>query len=136
MIDIKEKNRQRDEAIKAEFRKSTVMSKTDEAHNALNDSVLAMQKLARLMAETNYEDMDYCPECKRKGMAPEQAGKTLAYVAKMVNEITRLLQFAKGEADSRTEVVGLADLLRALPDDKAATVREWFAGVSSGQTLQ
>lgn len=97
-----------------------------EIQQALDHAARALEKLSLRMANADYEDDHFCEACGRKGIGPEQAGKTLAYVAKMINEITRLRQFAKGEADQRTEVVGLGDLLKVLSNDQFLQVQTWI----------
>lgn len=112
-----------------QFPNEDVLPDSEQMGNAIRYSIKAMHKLAQRMAETdmidNIED-------------PAKAGQTMAYLAKMVDGMTRLIQFAKGEADSRTEVVGLVDLLQHLTNDQFAQVQAWVAESEARQapTLQ
>lgn len=112
--------------VKDVARANSLLNKEREASNGLDHAVLALEKLAIHMASMDYSEVHPCVECGRKGLTAEQTGKTLAYVAKMVNEITRLMQFAKGEADQRSEVVGLGELLKVLTNDQFQQVQTWI----------
>lgn len=114
------------QALAAQIKEQTVLENATEAKEALGSTVLAMRNLSRHLAKIDFGETNPCDQCGRKGLSAQQSGQTLAYFAKMVNEITRLLQFAKGEADSRTEVVGLGDLLKYLDNDKFDQVTKWI----------
>lgn len=68
----------------------------------------------------------YCEACKRSGPTTESLGKTFSYVAKTIDEVHRLMEFAAGRADSRHEVVGLADLLQYLTNEQFQQVQAWI----------
>lgn len=110
----------------AELRKSSVLNRVEEALSALDYSVLAMERLAKHMASLDPAEAQPCEACGRKGISIEQAGKTHAYMAKVVNEVTRLLQFERGKPDSRQEVVGLADLMKVLTEEQFETLNKWY----------
>lgn len=109
-------------AIADELRKTSVLTKSEAAINSLNHATLALEKLATHMSSLDYAGENPCDVCGRKGISAEAAGKTFAYVAKVVNEQARLLEFAKGKPDSRTEVTGLADLMKLLSNEEFETV--------------
>lgn len=112
--------------VAAEIRKSTVLTRVDEALSALDNTVLALEKFAKHLASAEPGDERPCDACGRKGISLEQAGKTHAYLAKVVNELTRLLQFERGKPDQRTEVTGVADLMKALTNEQFDTVQRWY----------
>jgi hypothetical protein len=110
----------------AEIRKSSVLNRVEEAVNALDFSAEALEKLSKHMAGIDYGSEKPCDKCGRKGVSPEVGGKTLAYLAKVVNEQTRLLEYQRGNADSRTEITGVAELMKALTDEQFAQVNSWY----------
>ncbi len=114
------------EIIAAELRKSSVLTKVEAALNSLDYSSTALENLSRHMAGIKFADEKPCETCGRKGISAEAGGKTLAYIAKVVNETARLLEFAKGKPDSRAEVTGLADLFKVLPNDQFEQVSAWI----------
>jgi hypothetical protein len=112
--------------IESELRKSSVLTKVEAAINSLDYASEALEKLSKHMASIDYGNQDACEHCNRRGISPEAGGKTLAYIAKVVNEQARLLEFAKGKPDSRTDVVGLAELFKVLTGDQFMQVSEWI----------
>ena len=97
----------------------------EDAYAALSNSVKVMKIVSEKLAEADYEG-EYCPECKRKGMAPESLAKTLSYVAKTVDETTRLLEFTQGRADSRPDN-GIADLMKLLKPEQWEIFQGWLS---------
>ena len=69
---------------------------------------------------------DYCEKCKRKGPTAESLAKTASYLAKTMDEVYRLFNFAGGGADSRVDV-GLGDLLQLLTPDQFEMFQGWVA---------
>jgi hypothetical protein len=114
------------QAVIDELRNSTILPNPGEAVSALEHAIIALEKLSHHISGMGYEDYRYCEVCGRKGLTPEEAGKTLAYMAKVVNELTRLFEFAKGKPDSRTEVMGLNDLMRLLSNEQFVTLTGWL----------
>ena len=112
------------QALAAELRRSTPLTKSKDAIEGLNYAATALKKLAVHMASIEFGEEKFCEHCGRKGISPEAGGKTLAYLAKVVNEEFRMLEFAKGKPDQRTEVTGLADLMKLLTNDEFKTVSE------------
>jgi hypothetical protein len=74
---------------------------------AMNDALVALTKQAKALAEADYGTLK-----------PDVVGKTFAYTAKVVDEIVRLSEFAKGNPDSRQEVLGLETIFNLLPLDQ------------------
>lgn len=112
--------------IETELRKSSVLTRVEAAINSLDYASEALEKLSKHMASIDYGAENPCEHCGRRGISPEAGGKTLAYVAKVVNEQARLLEFAKGKADTRTEVVGMAELFKVLTGEQFTQVSEWI----------
>lgn len=65
--------------------------------NAVNYALEALQKQAKVLAQAKYDTTK-----------PELVGRTAAYTAKVIDEITRLTAFAKGGPDSRIETQSAA----------------------------
>jgi len=84
--------------------------------NVVSNSFQAMERLAADLKNTDFSEM-----------SEKDKGQLFAYIAKAVNEIVRLHSFSKGEADSRTEIVGLNDLLQYLTNEQFQQVQEWIA---------
>jgi hypothetical protein len=101
----------------------------EDAWEALSNSVKVMKDVSARLLTADY-DGDYCEECKRKGQSPESLAKTLSYVAKTVDEVTRLLEFAQGRADSRPDN-GIADLMKVLTPEQWNTFQSWISGQQS-----
>ena len=94
--------------------------------NNPEDAVIAVDHQARairMMSEMLTSE-DFIGKLKK--MKPDGIAKTLSYVAKTMDETARLLEYAAGRADSRTEVVGLSDLLKHLTNDQFIQVQEWI----------
>jgi cytochrome c553 len=104
----------------------SVIMREPEAQNAMNNCILAMEKIAIQLASIDYENLNPCDKCHRKGIEPEGGAKSLSYIAKVVNETTRLLEYAKGNADQRSEIKGLEDLLKVLSQDQFTQVCAWI----------
>lgn len=96
----------------------------EDAYSALSNSVKVMKTVSEKLANADY-DAGLCEHCNRKGMTPEALAKTLSYVAKTVDETTRLLEFAQGRADSRPDT-GLADLMKLLTAEQWQTFQSWI----------
>ena len=93
----------------------------------LANTMSALHAISSELRATKWgEQGGYCSACKRKGMGPEALAKTASYLAKMLDETFRLLQFAEGGPDSRTEV-GLGDLLQVLKPEQFNQLQEWIA---------
>ena len=60
----------------------------------------------------------------------KDVAQSSAYVAKVVDEMTRLIQFMRGEPDSRQEVV-VDELVRRLSPEQLDTLDKWVKLQSS-----
>jgi hypothetical protein len=97
----------------------------EDAWEALSNSVKVMKEVSARLLKADYEG-DYCEHCERKGQSPESLAKTLSYVAKTVDEVTRLLEFSQGRADSRPDN-GIADLMKLLTPEQWNTFQSWIS---------
>lgn len=123
--DIKDREVFRDQVV-AEIRKSSILNRVEEVLNALDYSAQAMESLSKHLAGIDYGSEKPCEKCGRKGVSPEVGGKTLAYLAKVVDAQTRLLEFQRGNADSRTEITGVAELMKVLTNEQFTQVNTWY----------
>jgi len=100
------------------------------ASNAVNKSIRALEKQAAAL-----ESADYTPgtrKCKKCGepyphLDSKLIGQTMAYTAKMINEITRVSELVQGNPDSRPDITGLGDLLQLLTDEQLDQFGKWLA---------
>lgn len=82
---------------------------------SVNDGVKLLQKMIHSMADDDLSEM-----------RPAEKGRNLAYLAKVIDEVARLVQFSKGHADSRPDI-GLEAFLDALTDKQYETWESWIA---------
>ena len=104
----------------------SVIRKEREAQKALDNCCVAMENISEQLATTDYTNTNACEHCGRRGLDPHEAGKTLAYLSKVINDVTRLLEFAKGNADQRAEIKGVDELLKFLTHEQFKTVCAWI----------
>ena len=79
---------------------------------AITDGVNAIAKQLQELSTASY-----------KGMKPADIARCAANTVKSLDELFRLLQFAKGAPDSRPDLGG--DWLRGLTGEQLATVQGW-----------
>ena len=103
------------DSIGKDVKSFMTITESGKAIQSLNDAIVAMAKIAEVMKHADYT-----------GMKPENAAKTMSYLAKMVDEVVRLMEFAKGNPDSRPDV-GLGELLRFLTNEQFKQVNDWIA---------
>lgn len=105
------------ESIGRDVRSFMSISGTGQAAavDSLNNALLAMQKIAFVLKDADYSTMK-----------PENAAKTMSYLAKMVDEVVRLMEFAKGNPDSRPDI-GLQDFLKYLTDEQFLQLNDWIS---------
>ena len=113
-------------AVVEELRNSTVLPLPDEAVASLRNTIEALEKLSAFVNSLDYKTYRYCEVCERTGLDPESASKTALNMAKMVSDLSRLFEFAKGKPDSRTEVTGIADLMKLLTNEQFTTLTGWL----------
>lgn len=113
-------------SISAAMRENVLLRHGKHIDKTLSDGIEFLKKTAAKLLSTDL-DSNFCPECKRSGPTPESLGKTFSYVAKTIDEITRLMEFASGRADSRQETTGFAELAKHLTNAQFAQVMTWVA---------
>lgn len=100
---------------------------------ALKDTAIALGKQARALAAADYgadrEREIACPACRKKvtvllPVNPTDVARAQAHSAKVLDEVYRMIQFAKGAPDSRPDTGG--DWLRALSPEQLKIVQGWF----------
>jgi hypothetical protein len=102
-----------DKVIENAVQEAAGWMKTGEATKAVNSAIEALRRVSEYLAQVDFA-----------GMKPEVAARTGAYLAKMVDEIARLVEFSQGKADSRPEI-GLRDLLPVLTDEQFKELTRW-----------
>lgn len=109
-------------------RAATICAESENlGYKAIDDSFKALAKVAAYVADYDIEGQHYCENCGRKGISFETAGKTASYLSKILNDSVRLLEFSKGNADSRAETQsGMTDLVKQLKSDQLAQVLRWM----------
>ena len=100
---------------------SVVLKNRSTADEAIRNSIIALDKIARELAEQDYT-----------GKEADKIARTGAYLAKIVDETVRLIEFLDGNPDSRPDL-GIADLLKFLTPDQFSQFQEW---VRVGQTRE
>jgi len=97
-----------------------ILSNPDDAMIAVDHQARAMRQMSEMLTAPEFTE-------KLKKLKPDQLAKTLSYVAKTMDETARLLEYAAGRADSRSEVTGLSDLLKYLSNEQFEQVQGWIA---------
>ena len=92
---------------------SVVLRDRSTAEQAISDSIVALQKIA-----AELKDQDY------RGKDPDKIARTGAYLAKIVDETCRLIEFLDGNPDSRPDL-GLGDLLKYLTAEQFRQFQGW-----------
>jgi hypothetical protein len=87
----------------------------DAAINSLNDAILVLAKIIQGMKEKDLSTMK-----------PAEAAKTGAYLVKIADEMVRLLEFSKGNPDSRPDI-GVQDFLKYLSNEQFVQLNEWIS---------
>ncbi len=100
------------------------------ASNAVNKSIRALEKQATALEAADYTSGTR--KCKKCGesyplLDSKSIGQTMAYTAKMINEITRVSELVQGNPDSRPDFTGLGDLLGVLTEEQLDQFGKWIA---------
>ena len=85
----------------------------DTAGRALQDATDALAKQAEALKKARYDPKK-----------PESVSRAFTYTAKVIDEITRLTAFARGQPDSRPDFG--TDWLQALTDKQFSQVKTWI----------
>ncbi len=107
-------HRYADDVIRSALAASSGGLDLEAAHCAIQDALEAMQKQARALKEASYE-----------GRSPEIVARAFNHTGKTADELFRLLEFAKGQPDSRPDLG--RDWLGVLTDEQLETVGRWVA---------
>jgi hypothetical protein len=108
-------------------RNAASIADTTPGYEAIAEGFKSLLKIVRYCNTYDVENQHYCPECGRKGISFDAASKAAANLTKVVNDTVRLMEFHKGNADSRTETIGgMEDLVKKLTSDQLATVLKWM----------
>ena len=102
-----------DDVLSEALRMASAGLDLDGAGSALQDAVEALGKQARRLKEANYEGLD-----------PVSVARALAHTGRVIDDLARLVAFAKGQPDSRPDH-GL-DWLKALTDEQLKVVQGWM----------
>ena len=114
-----------DRVIENAMDEATGWIQAGEAINAVNSGITALKRVAKELSQADFSTMK-----------PEVAARTAAYIAKMVDEVARLIEFSQGKADSRPDP-GLGELLKLLTDKQFETFGQWIdEAKASGRLAQ
>ena len=102
-----------DQVFREVQRATTAGLDLDTTGKAKQAAVEALLKQAEALRDAEYPPKKF-PEISR----------ALAHTTKMIDELTRLEEFAKGQPDSRPDMG--TDWLRALTDEQLAQVARWM----------
>ncbi len=89
----------------------------DMASQAIQDAVEALKKQAEALKQSTYDPNK-----------PEAIARAFHHTAKVIDEITRLMEFSKGRPDTRAAVLPSQDKdwLQALTDEQLDTLGRWL----------
>lgn len=102
-------------------------------NRAVDYAVVALMKQAKSLSEMDYDTRSVktdCPECGHKvtltveGGDPQVISRSLSHTSKMLDDVTRLREFAQGKADSRPERA--EEWLKLLSSEQFSTVMGWL----------
>lgn len=106
----------------------------EQAHTVdiLKANLEAIQRQSKILRTANYEQQEKtvkCPECERMitinlPVSFDLVAKAMAYTAKVVDEIARLLSFVQGGPDSRPDFG--TSLLEALTGEQLEQLQDWI----------
>ena len=95
---------------------------TTEAADAINDAVAGLKQLAKRFRDGGSDTIK-----------PQDIPKNLSYMAKMIDEVTRLVSFVQGGPDSRIEAqveasqdAALDSIFQRLTNEQFQTFRQWM----------
>ena len=84
------------------------------ASRAIQDAVEALAKQAKALKDARYDPKKF-----------DQVARAMNHTMKMVDELARLVSFAKGQPDSRPDLG--AGWLQGLTDAQLTQVQQWIA---------
>lgn len=103
-------------------------------YQALADGMEILHDIKAHLKKVDWDNDAPCESCQRKGYDPVACGKILTYVTKAIDQVARLVELLKGNADQRVATDGgqLQDLLRLLTQDQFNVVVGWMEENESG----
>lgn len=123
-------------AIRALIKQSKQLA---EADYTTYGTVRSLRSELKLKVEDLADKLEVSPEWIEKfegKMSTADVAKSMAYTAKTIDGVYRLLSFASGGPDSRPEVT-LGDLLRYLTADQFEQFQQWVEeGKRRGEQVQ
>jgi len=100
--------------------------------SAINNALLALEQQTKVLVKAKYDPSK-----------PELVARSAAHTAKVVDEITRLVAFAKGGPDSRVEQTqtaaeqkALDGLLQGLSNEQFETLCRWRKEAKEGEASE
>ena len=96
------------------------------AGTALESAVDALKSQAEVLKGCKLEESVKC-KCGlilRLPLNAKDLAQTMAYTAKMIDEVARLVEFSKGGPDSRPDL-GTGSFLEILDEEQLATLNNW-----------
>lgn len=109
------------------LKRASTISDESAAYSSIDHAFEALRKVTAYLQGFDIEGQHYCPECGRKGISFDAAAKSAGYLAKITNDTVRLMEYHKGNADSRLETKsGMEDLVKSLKSDQLAQVLKWM----------
>ena len=103
------------------------------ATQAVDNAIQALKQQSAALLKAPYKQKKVSVNCKgcgqqttvEVGLDKESLAKTMAYTGKVIDEIGRFVEFAKGNPDSRPQIE-VTNILASLKDDQVATVMRWI----------
>lgn len=88
---------------------------SQDVKGAVNSTLRSLNKICVALEKADFA-----------AMKPDVASKVAMNLTKSVDELTRLMALVQGNPDSRTEVVGLGDLIKLLTNEQFEQVSQWI----------
>ena len=106
----------------------------EKATAAVGSAIEALKKQAEALSSAKYKEHQIthiCTHCKtpqkvKVGVNPDTLARTMAYTGKVIDEIGRFVEFAKGNPDSRPQVE-MTSILQSLTDEQVGQVMVWVS---------
>ena len=103
------------------------------ATEAVDNAIQALKQQSAALLKAPYKVKKITFSCKKcdedntveVGLDKESLAKTMAYTGKVIDEIGRFVEFAKGNPDSRPQIE-VTNILASLKDDQVAQVMRWI----------
>ncbi len=103
----------------------------ESATQAVDNAIQALKQQSAALLKAPYKMKKITVPCVcgkettvEVGLDKESLAKTMAYTGKVIDEIGRFVEFAKGNPDSRPQIE-VTNILACLTDEQVATVMRW-----------